>query len=138
MVDNTQDVIDVDVNGYQEPQVVTDKGPYTLRVSGLEVRDVVAKGINRKVMDIQLRITDSGLVNPKGIRYSIWLPDASDTPEQRNASLGKVVRFKKAIGDDTPGGISKSAATGAEFQALLKVREDEEYGPSNEIARILA
>lgn len=137
MSENTEyGMIDVDLDGYVAPEIVTDTNPYTLKVVQIEPRDLEVKGQARKVIDVLLRIMDSGLVNPKPVRYTIWLPSPTDTPEQKNSAQGKIIRFKQAVGDDSKG-LNVAGAIGAEFQATLKVKRDENYGDSNEIKRIL-
>jgi hypothetical protein len=138
MVNDFSSLVDIDLEDYQEPQVIRDNNIYTLRILSCEKKDIITKdGKERSVLEMLLRVTDSGLINPKPIRYSLWVPDPKyDTPEQLNAAKGKIIRFNKAIGYDGKG-FDTSVAYNAEIRATLKVLRDDIYGESNVIRNII-
>lgn len=136
-------VIDVDLGGYVEPEIVDGEAlsaTYTLRLVDMNPRDVQTKNGEVTVVDFLFKITDSGLTNPKPVRYSIWLSRSTDTPEQKNATKGRIIRFKKAFGmsdeDARAGGLAKTELLGGDVQATLKKIVDDEYGDKNEIKRL--
>lgn len=147
-------VIDVDLSGYIEPQVVgagvDEDGnefidsealsqTYTLAVRSMSERAVETKRGPATIVETFLALVDSGLENPKMVKYDLWLPRTSDTSEQINAAKGKIRRFKAALGaDPDEAGLDKVELVGAQLQATLKLIRDEVYGNKNEIKRILA
>jgi len=134
-------VIRADLDGFTPAEPVRDAGPYTLKVTSAEDKEVTTKqGDKRVILEILLRILESGLKNPKLVRYTLWMPHAGQTAEQKNAAQGQIIRFKKACGieDYEDDDIDTSEILGAEFDATLKLIEDSEYGDKNEIRRILA
>jgi hypothetical protein len=133
-------VIKTDLSGHIEPEIVKEAGPFTLKVVAVDLRTVNVKGTERDIIDVLFRIMDSGLINPKPVKYGIWLPSASQEASHKNSAQGQLIRFRKAIGDTAPDTDEFDTDTwkGCELSATLKVVEDDQYGDRNEIRRIIA
>jgi hypothetical protein len=130
-------IIDVPTDEYIEPEVVQDSDVHQLRVISTETREVETKQGTKTVVDVVLRVMDSALINPKVFRHTLWIPGPSDPPALKNDSLGAIIRFKEAIGDDTDKGVNPDLWVGKDIYARLRVKNDEVRGPQNAIRLIV-
>lgn len=135
---------DMPLDDYTPPEVVRDKNPHELTVIKVEVKSVESKGVRKEIVEVLFKLgEDAGLVIPKLVRYSLWLPSGADTAEQQNTAKGKIIKFQTAVGMEVAKTLQEfkqrvvGEATGAKVTAVLKLRHDETYGDSNEIQNIL-
>lgn len=138
-------IIDVDLGGYVEPQVVTELDKvYTLKIRTHEEKEGVGQKSSDPyhTLDLLCAITDSELENPKMVRKTLFLPVNGDDFDRRNAKIGQIRRLQKAIGDVDPSGepnqsLDPDAWANCEFKAKLGLKHDEQYGDSNTVKRIV-
>jgi len=134
---------DMPLDDYVEPDVIRDKAPHELTVAQVTIKVVESKGTQKEIVDFLMRPEDTGLMNVKLVKYSLWLPHSADTPEQRNVAKGRMIKVQKALNMSPAKTLSEfkdrivGEATGAKIKAVLKVRHSDEYGDSNEVERLL-
>lgn len=133
------DAVEPEVIGVDESGIIDHDAlerPYTLAIINAEKKDVTTGSL----VEILFRVTDSDSINPKPVRYTLWLPKSTDTADQRNRTKLRLKKFRQALGfsngeensfplDDE----SLAGYRGIETTAILRVQQDEVYGPSNEI-----
>jgi hypothetical protein len=140
-------VLDMDLTSYREPELVTDGNAYQLRLTKVPAVRVVNKvGIGPvEVADFTFSIEDSELANPKNVRHSVWFPSNGESQTDKQKSMGKLIKFAKAMGVE---GLSSTGEFKAKFPELVgavitatlsvKISKNPQYPNENQIKMIIS
>lgn len=119
-----------------DPTQPAAEGNYTVEI--VAATDEISKNTNAEMIRVQLRITaaeDSENESHVGKTFFDYVVYGGDAPS--NYSLWRLRQYATAAGLD-PADFDTEALVGTELDAYVKVREgDEQYGPSNQIGRLL-
>ena len=122
-------VINLDYENTWEP-VAVPEGEYLVRIMSAEV------SVGKKGPYLMLRLDLPEYPTSKDMTHPLMLPKEGDDPKTINKRTNAIKALIQAVGM-APGPFSPEQLEGLTFYAYLVVEEDEEYGETNRIRKIL-
>jgi hypothetical protein len=121
-----------DFENVQEPKSVKE-GEYQLRVMDCQTKTSTKTGGEY----ISLRLEVIGEEAAKDINHTLMLPASNDDAKKKNNRLFAIQSFLKACGLDPASTNNVNEVIGCNCWAILKEKEDPEYGMQNTVAKFV-
>lgn len=128
------DLIGVNLNDYQEPEILPDGTETEFRVLDAELK---SNGEYEWIQVVLQPITDV-VTNPAVIYHSLFLPNENDDKKRRNTALYYIKKFCDSIDYTPEDGIPRTEdMLGRTGRAVVKEQKDEGYEKKNGVRRFV-